>query len=43
METLLFGSFVGITGGQVELLLLVAVLVGLVLAIAGASINTFCM
>ena len=35
VETLLFGSFVGITRGQVELLLVVAVLVGLVLAIAG--------
>ena len=35
VETLLFGSFVGITRGQVELLLVVAVLVGLVLATAG--------
>jgi len=35
VETLLFGSFVGITRGQVELLLVVAGLVGVVLAIAG--------
>ncbi len=35
VETLLFGSFVGITGGQVQTLLAVALLVGLVLAIVG--------
>jgi zinc/manganese transport system permease protein len=35
VETLLFGSFVGITRGQVELLAVVAGLVALVLAIAG--------
>jgi zinc/manganese transport system permease protein len=35
VETLLFGSFVGVTRGQVELLAVVAGLVALVLAIAG--------
>jgi zinc/manganese transport system permease protein len=35
VETLLFGSFVGITRGQVELLLVVAGLVGVVLVVAG--------
>ncbi|HVC84986.1 MAG TPA: metal ABC transporter permease [Solirubrobacteraceae bacterium] len=35
VETLLFGSFVGVTRGAVELLAVVAALVGLVLAIAG--------
>jgi zinc/manganese transport system permease protein len=35
IETLLFGSFVGITRGQVDTLLVVAVLAGLVLAVVG--------
>jgi len=35
VETLLFGSFVGITRGQVETLLIVALLAGLVLAAVG--------
>ena len=35
VETLLFGSFVGITRGQVETLLVVALLAGSVLAVVG--------
>ena len=35
VETLLFGSFIGITRGQVQTLLVVALLAGMVLAFAG--------